>query len=76
MVKPRGVSGRIVAGADGAEPAMVSEAAVASAESADCVDADGVVKPCGVSDRIVAGADGAEPAMVSEAAVASAEGAD
>ena len=57
MVKPCGVSDRIVAGADGAEPAMVSEAAVASAESADCVDADGVVKPCGVSDRIVAGAD-------------------
>ena len=32
VVKPCGVSDRIVAGADGAEPAMVSEAAVASAE--------------------------------------------
>jgi hypothetical protein len=33
--KAGGVGDRIVAGADGAEPAMVSEAAVASAEGAD-----------------------------------------
>ena len=43
VVRPCGASGCMSAGAGGGEPANVSEAAFAPAQSADCVDADGVV---------------------------------